>query len=235
VRYAIYFCPEPDAALARRAAQWLGRDAATAGEVAQVIPPGFEAEEFAELTADARRYGFHATIVAPFRLAGGVTQATLVQALDTFCAGRGTPVIEHLVHGRLGSFHALVARQPVAALNRLESDCLEAMQPFRAPLTASEINRRRPDALTPDQRVNLERWGYPYVREEFRFHMTLTNAVAPHRRQRVETAIHAHFAGLLGRPLAVGTLSIFVEPAAGAPFHRIHAAKLSPMLETRAI
>src|SRR5690606_24575986 len=77
MRYAIYFTPERDHPLTRKAAQWLGRDA-FGGET---LPPSsaapLSAAEVAFQTAAARRYGFHATLKAPFRLAEGTSESEL--------------------------------------------------------------------------------------------------------------------------------------------------------------
>ncbi|HSO48774.1 MAG TPA: DUF1045 domain-containing protein, partial [Rhizobiaceae bacterium] len=224
--YAIYFAPGPGTDLARLASDWLGRDAYNNAPVEQSVPAGFSLSAMAELTADARRYGFHATIVAPFRLAPGANEKDLLQALDEFTAKRAPFEIAHLVLGRLGPYFALVPDTAPQALGQLESDCVEHFQPFRSPLAADDIARRKPDTLTPAQRQNLERWGYPYVREEFRFHMTLTNAVPQDRRDAVQPALEAHFAPVIAKPLLIDRLAVFLEPGPGAPFHCIHTSLL---------
>ncbi len=226
VRYAIYFAPGPDTELARLASFWLGRDAYNNMLADQAVPAGFTPSAMAELTADARRYGFHATIVAPFRLAPDASEAGLLQALDAFTAARTPFAIAHLVLGRLGPYFALVPDATPQALGHLESDCVECFQPFRAPLTADEIARRKPDLLNPAQRQNLERWGYPYVREEFRFHMTLTNAVPKDGRDAVQKAVETHFAQVIEKPLPIDRLAVFLEPEPGAPFRCIHTSLL---------
>lgn len=78
---------------------------------------------------------------------------------------------------RLGSFVAIVPRQAPAALGALAFACVERFEDMRSPLNAGEIARRRPERLTERQRAYLDRFGYPYVAEDFRFHMTLTGAL----------------------------------------------------------
>ncbi len=226
MRHAIYFAPGSGTELASLAAAWLGRDALDGTSTKQAVPAGFSADTFADLTADARRYGFHATIVAPFRLAQDASETGLLDALDAFTATHAAFEIAKLVFGRLGPYFALVPDVAPQALERLESDCVEHFQPFRAPLSANEIARRKPDTLTLAQRRNLERWGYPYVRDEFRFHMTLTNAVPQDRRDGVQAAIEAHFAPVIGKPLLIDRLAVFSEPETGAPFRCIHTSLL---------
>ncbi len=219
MRAAIYYAPTPDGALARLAADWLGRDAFT-GE-ARPTGPDHDA-----VVAEPARYGFHATLKAPFGLADGATLDTVTARLDSFCAGRTGPTIRSLTLTQLGPFLALVPAEPEPALATLEADVLSAFEPFRAPLDEAARARRRPDRLTPRQLDHLHRWGYPFVLDEHRFHMTLTgplgqDAVHPDAGT-VRRDIEARFAGVLGRPLPLEGLALFVEPEPGAPF-RVHA------------
>jgi hypothetical protein len=215
MRAAIYATPAPESVLNRLAADWLGRDAFT-GRATRAADP-----VRAPLVAEPARYGFHATLRAPFRPKEEIELRQLADRLGALCAGRDAPVIGRLVLGRLGDFFALVPAEAEPALQDLEGEVLEAFEPFRASLTPEEIARRRPERLSPRQRELLDRWGYPFVREEFRFHMTLTGPVpdpADETRRDLETL----FAPLLGRPLPIDGLGLFVEAAPGAPF-RVHS------------
>jgi hypothetical protein len=69
-RYIIYYTPPPFSALARFGAGVLGYDCFAAAEVAQAALDGVDASVLKLMTVDPRRYGFHAPIVAPFRLGG---------------------------------------------------------------------------------------------------------------------------------------------------------------------
>ena len=93
MRYAIYFTPEQHDPLTRLAADWLGRDpftgAATKPPASTVLSPA----EIAFHTASARRYGFHATLKAPFRLAEGESQADLEAAMAEFARATAPVVI----------------------------------------------------------------------------------------------------------------------------------------------
>ena len=215
MRAAIFYTPAPGSALARLAADWLGRDAFTGH--AHPIDAGRAA-----IVAEPARYGFHATLKAPFRLAEDTDVVAVARHLETFCAERAGPTIGRLTLARLGPFFALVPAEPEPAVATLEADVLRGFEPFRAPLGAAEIAKRRPDRLTPRQLEHLHRWGYPFVLDAFRFHMTLTgplhgdadaDAVARHLRTR--------FADALDRPLPLDGLALFVEREPGAPF-RVH-------------
>ncbi|GGD92603.1 hypothetical protein GCM10011390_09170 [Aureimonas endophytica] len=219
MRAALYFTPPADAALTRAAALWLGRDAFS-GAATRAPDPAID-----PLVADPARYGFHATLRAPFRPKDGVTLADLASALDAFAATRRAFDLPKAVIARLDGFLALVPAAPSPDLAALESAILEAFEPFRAPLTADEVARRRPERLSEHQRNLLDRWGYPYVRDEFRFHMTLTNSLAGDALERTETDLRRRLAEFDGAPLAIGGLALFVEEERGAPFT---VARLAP-------
>ena len=217
MRYAIYFTPPESDPLAHAAAQWLGRSAFSGQPLERRDTGIMSAAELAYLTAAARRYGFHATLKAPFHLAGDQSEAALREALSAFCAGMNAFEVR-LVLGRLDGFFAFVPETRNAALDALARDVVAAFEPFRAPLTDAEIARRGPEQLSPPQLLNLHRWGYPYVMDEFRFHMTLTGCVEEAGAPRARRAIEAHFGPLLDEPVEIGGLALFVEPEPGAPF-----------------
>jgi len=217
MRYAIYYTPPKDSALVRTASAWLGRDAFSGHAVPHPRDEQLTDAEINHYTAPARRYGFHATLKAPFRLEEGVSEVQLVDALDRFAASmRPFPV--DLRISRMGSFFALTSRQGNASLHRLADDVVTVFESFRAPLSAAEIARRNPNRLTPEELKNLRKWGYPHVFETFRFHMTLTGPVEPAESAPVEAALKRLFEPLLTEPLMVASLALFVEEEPGAPF-----------------
>ena len=155
--------------------------------VAQSVP------DWRELTRDPRKYGFHATLKAPMALAIGKTEAGLLAACETFAGTpRAIPVIRPVVDA-ISGFIAVVPAEPSAELERLAADCVREFDSFRAPLTPEDRARRNPSALTPRQCDYLDRWGYPYVMEEFRFHMTLTGRLDAERREPVLTMLRIVF------------------------------------------
>lgn len=212
-RLAVYYAPRPGA-FADRAAAWLGWDAAKGTMVPQPDLP--EIPFPAILTAEARRYGFHGTLRAPFRLAEGLDRGK-VAARVADLAGRLPPVIcEGLVIENLQGFLALTPAGCEAAVLELAAAVVEGTNDLRAPLTAAEIARRRPESLTPRQRNLQETWGYPFVMEEFRFHLTLTDRL-PEPGPTMD-ALSAHFAPVLPRPFLIEDLCLFGEDATGR-FH----------------
>ena len=176
MRAAVYFAPRADHPLSRAAAAWLGRDAWTGAHLDRGPVSEFDAASLDALTAEPRRYGFHATLKPPFRLANGGLDE-LRTALATFC--RNTPPAHVATLGleRIGPFFALTADGNTVAIHALADAVVRSFDQFRAPPMPDEVARRRPERLTPRQRAHLDAWGYPYVLDEFRFHLTLTGPV----------------------------------------------------------
>lgn len=225
-RYAIYYAP-PEGAFATRAAGWLGWDAARGQAVAQP-DLGLPA---ADMTTEPRRYGFHGTIKAPFRLASGQDVAGLRAALARLAAELAPVSLPGLQLSRHDGFLALTPEGDATALRDLAARVVTGLDAFRAPLTDAEIARRRPERLTPRQRALLDRYGYPFVLEEFRFHLTLTNRLDPDLADRAEARLRAHFAPVLPRPFLFDALCLFGEPAEG-PFRLLERFALRASAST---
>lgn len=218
MRYALYFTPPEHDLLSRAAAHWLGRDPFS-GKTLPISPAeGFSVEELANLTVDPRRYGFHATMKAPFSLAADRREDELIDALGRFCRKTPTFTIPSVVIGQLSCFFALVPERPFMPLQAFAAGVVEAFEPYRASLSEADSARRKPETLSEAQRANLVRWGYPYVMEEFRFHMTLTGPVEPGRAAAVRRLLDASFADFVGRPLSISGLALYVEEEHGTPF-----------------
>jgi putative phosphonate metabolism protein len=211
-RYALYAIPRPDTVLARFGASWLGWDAETARPIEPARGMGLPPALHAAVTAEPRRYGFHGTLKAPFALHGDAGEAELAGAVDRFARER-QPLPPVLLSLRaMGSFLALTPREPSAALNEFAAECVAAFDRFRAPPDAAELARRRRNGLSPAQGELLARWGYPYVMDEFRYHMTLTGPLDGPLRARVGEALLAPLEAILSEPLAIADLVLCVEP-----------------------
>lgn len=195
-RYAIYWLP--DGRLGRAGADWLGWDARTGRGLATGAPA---------------RYGFHATIKPPFRLANGTTGADVVVRARTLCGDLAPADLGRLSVTRLGTFLALTPERTPAAL---ASAVVAGLDGFRAPASPEELTRRRAADLTPVQEALLDRWGYPYVMDEFRMHLTLTAPGPDEGTVARAEAAFAHDAG----PHRIDALSLVGEDAKGR-FHLI--------------
>jgi Protein of unknown function (DUF1045) len=222
-RYAVYFAPR-EGGFADCTAAWLGWDARTGTPQPQPELPDIPFP--AILTAEARRYGFHGTIRAPFRLADGVTPIAAADAVAGLAERLAPVTCDGLVMENLQGFLALTPEGCESAVLELAAAVVEGTNALRAPLTEAEIARRRPESLTPRQRELLALWGYPFVMEEFRFHLTLTDRLPDGEVAPVKAALSAHFAPALPRPFVIEDLCLFGEDGQGR-FHLLHRYALT--------
>ncbi|MEX3810304.1 DUF1045 domain-containing protein [Paraburkholderia sp. BR13439] len=216
-RFALYYAPSCESAWWQAGSTWLGRDAQSGERRAQPQPPGLT-RPLAALTDSPRRYGWHGTLVAPFRLGAGVTQNDVLAAARAWALGR-QPFALPVEAATLGDF---VALRPADAdgetrIRELASNALESLDGLRARPSAADLERRLAAPLTERQRALLLQWGYPYVFDEFRFHMTLSSSLADADERATLLAWWRERTPALG-PLAVDQAALFVEPAAGEPF-----------------
>lgn len=218
-RYAIYYAPEPGP-LSDFAAAWLGWDARLGAQMAHPAVTGLP-RAVSEITQTPRKYGFHGTIKPPFRLAQGCTADALHRAAGEVCAHLAPVILSGLVLHRLGGFLALVPEGDQTTLAALAARMVETLDGFRAPPDAAEIARRRPDGLSPAQRAHLDRWGYPYVMDQFQFHLTLTGNLPLSEAEAVRATLAPLLAPFLQRPFRVTSLCLFGQAADGR-FHLLH-------------
>lgn len=219
MRYALYFAEPASDPLMQLGNAWLGRDTFTGTDLPQTEVAGLEPARFEELTTDPRRYGFHGTLKAPFSLRDGQSEAALVEACEAF-AGEIAPYdIEGLSVNRLGRFLALTPEVEEAELRAFAALCVRCFEPFRAPLSAADIERRRKAGLSPKLDTYMTEWGYPYVFDEFRFHMTLSNKLEDDGEAALlKKAAEDFFAGVTGKARTCRHFALYAEPERGAPF-----------------
>lgn len=226
-RCAIYFAPHPGSALALFGAQWLGYDAATGADVAQPVLAGLSPERLREITAEPRRYGFHATLKPPFAFAGGTDRDMLDQAATAlarqFTAFKAPP----LRLARVSGFLALTLSAPSPPMDQLAAACVRELDRFRAPPSQDEVAQRRKAGLSSRQEQLLQRWGYPYVMEEFRFHMTLTGRLDDNDSERVRGLLAPLVEKLCRPPLAVDALALFYQRTPAEPFRIVRRYPLA--------
>jgi len=226
-RYAIYYAPAQGSALDRFGAAHLGYDAWSGEDIA--FPDGtVEAyPDWHDITGDPRKYGFHATLKAPFGLLDGKNEGELRAACATFAEEpRAIPIITPVVDA-ISGFIAVIPDGKSDTLRELAADCVRAFDPFRAPTTPEDRARRKPEQLTQRQVDYLDRWGYPYVMEEFRFHMTLTERLPDERREPIIAMLRQRFSTLGFETLAIDRIALFKQPDRAARFHIIEAWPLA--------
>lgn len=217
-RYAIYYAPRAGG-FADATAGWLGWDAVQGEAVAHPAVSGLPVA-VADLTAEPRKYGFHGTIKAPFRLADGVDLAMLEAGVGDLARHLRPVVMEGLSLRRLGRFLALVPEGDEADLLHLGAEVVSRLDPLRAALSPAELAKRDPARLSQRQRALLGLWGYPYVMEEFRFHLTLTGPLEDEVVAAVASVLDGWLAPVLPRPFVIEDLCLFGEDGEGR-FHLV--------------
>ncbi|MEP2532152.1 DUF1045 domain-containing protein [Shimia sp.] len=223
-RYGIYDTP-PAGALADFGANWLGWELTNGKPRSHPLIADLPAP-IADITARPRKYGLHGTIKPPFFLAPDTDEQGLRAALAELCETL-TPVrLDGLVLSQIGRFLALKVEGDQTPLADLASTVVQSLDHFRAPPSEAELARRRKSSLSPRQDALLTQWGYPYVMDEFRFHITLTGPMSQDHCAQTRAALTPHIAPLLPAPFDVDSLTLVGEDASGM-FHEIHRYALS--------
>ncbi|CDZ57638.1 DUF1045 domain-containing protein [Neorhizobium galegae] len=224
MRYAIHFTPPAHDPLTLAAAQWLGRNAFSGDAMEPPAIRGIGIHDIAFNTALPRRYGFHATLKAPFRLAPDVTEPMLLRHLMRFAGIHSPFELPKLEVVRLGNFFGLAPVVPCDTARFLAASVVQEFDNFRTPLSEAELERSDSGDLSAPQFANLHRWGHPYVMDEFRFHMTLTGPLSPIEIPRFDLALRDYFEPYLKKPVEIANLALFIEEEPGAPFqvHSLH-------------
>ncbi|WP_434733070.1 DUF1045 domain-containing protein [Rhizobium sp. YTUHZ044] len=210
-RYAIYYTPAPEHPLTVAARTWLGRDAFAPGV-------GTADADRAAFVSEPRRYGFHATIKAPFRLREGTSVEALERTLRGFAAKVQACPVGPMRIDLIGGFFALVPVQPLPTLRGFASRVVEEFDHFRAPTDGDDLKRRMGRQLDEVEMTNLVTWGYPYVGNRFRFHMTLTDRIPDDQRAGMQAWLKAVFQPYLSEDFHIDSLSLFVQEHRGADF-----------------
>ncbi len=222
-RYGIYVVPE--GGFYDAGAAWLGWDSVAGSRLPHPAVSGLP-DEAEVITRTPRKYGFHGTVKPPFFLAKGTDMVGLHDAAERFCATRAPVIIPRLEVRRLGGFIAIVPSAPDPALADLAAATVDALDAFRAPPTEAELARRRKARLSDRQEALLMRWGYPYVMEEFRFHLTLTGRLPNDEADIARAALAQHFEAVIPTPWTIGSLCLMGEDESGV-FHVVHRYTLS--------
>jgi len=220
-RYAIYYTPQ--GGLAEAGAAWLGWDVARGQTVAH---PNVAGLDVAALTETPRKYGLHATIKPPFFLAEGVMADDLQAAFKALCTQLAPVTLDRLTLTPLGRFLALTPEGDTTALNAMAAEVVRGLDTFRAPPAEADLARRRQASLTRAQEANLIQWGYPYVMDAFRFHITLTSKLPKGDLPQVTAALTPYITPHLPQPFMLDSLTL-VGQAKDGMFHEVHRATLS--------
>ncbi len=222
-RYAIYYAPPASAEWSKFATHWLGWDM-EAGQSVQ--HPAVDGIDVLSVTEVPRKYGLHATMKPPFRLHPARSFAAMQSAGEALAKAMAPVELGRLEVTQLGRFLALRPVGDTERLNALASACVRELDAFRAPATDAELAKRRGAGLSPEQDANLVQWGYPYVLDSFRFHITLSGRLDKPTLGAVRDVLRSRLDPLLPAPFRIDDLALVGEAEDGR-FHLIQRYALS--------
>ena len=217
IRHALYFLPAEDSRLQAFGDSWLGWSVTEGEAIAHPLIAGLS---LAAITQTPRRYGFHGTLKAPFRLADGVRESDLITRATALVSSIPAFKMPALQITSLGSFLAFVPGQASTELQQLASSLVSELDPLRAPLNDAELTRRRAACLTPAQEMLLKKWGYPFVMDEFRFHLTLSGRLQTDELKFIKSLLQTQTSHLTSSPIRIDDVGLVGE-AENGHFHLI--------------
>ncbi len=227
MRYAIYYAPNQQSLLHRLGSSWLGRDAYTREIIKQPDIPNLKS-----IALEPAHYGLHATLKAPFHLKEGTAAKDLMKAAEILSASQARVTISNLHLTVENGFLALMPSEMDISLHKLAERCVREFDHLRAPLTNTELLRRKNTRMTSSQNLHLLNFGYPYVLDEFRFHITLSNKLPSDKIEWLMPLAYKHFAPVIGKSLHIDGLSIFEEADTESPMtisHQFPFALIEPV------
>jgi putative phosphonate metabolism protein len=219
-RYALYFVPEEDTALSAFGRWWFARAANTPryGRLPELAAEGLNPNRQWDIVAAARRYGFHATLKPPFRLAAGRPVEELIAAAAQLARACRRIAAEPLRLDELDGFLALRPGSNAAAIDDLAEECVRRLDGFRAPPSPEETARRLNGGLAPRQAQLLAEWGYPYILDQYRFHLTLTARLDDTERADLRRILTPRLHAVEEEPLRIDSLCLCVQSQPDRPF-----------------
>ncbi len=166
-------------------------------------------ENIEVVTDTPRHYGFHATLKPPFRLVDYHDLASLSEAVSSLASDLRPVSCETLKVSVIGKFLALAPVGDTNAIDQLAVRCVKSLDSCRAPLNDAELARRRASGLSRRQEHLLQKWGYPYVDEEFNYHITLTGKLDEDELEKWRSLANDYFD--LPVPYVIDSLALVGE------------------------
>lgn len=210
-RYALYYAPAADAPLWSLASHWLGRDARNNQTLAQPSLARVNARDLNRFTSTPRHYGFHATLKPPMRLAAGISEEQLMSAVAEQASQVQAFDLPGLECKIMGNFLALRLTEECYAMNALAQRLVVELDELRAPATELEKQKRLAKPLTARQLANFHSYGYPYVLDDFRFHLTLSSSLPELYLHDLMADAQDYFAEALKRPQRVEQVALYQQ------------------------
>jgi hypothetical protein len=219
-RYAVYFAPAPETALWDFGRRVIGYDSYRPTARAPQSYSNLGALLSPDDLSEPARYGFHATLRAPFELSPAHSADHLLELARNFAKSRDAVSIGALQVTQMSGFIALVPTSPPPALAELAASCVRSFEPIRAPLSTTDRTRRLMSPLTPRQIGYVDTWGYPYVLEDFTFHMTLTGRLDEETGMKAMTALKVLHAKI-SADVTIDAITVLEQTTRKCPFRVI--------------
>ncbi len=217
-RYAVYYAPRGNSDLGKFGNHWLGRDPESGRLLPRPNVNSLTVQHVQQLTRSPSRYGFHGTLKPPFQLHDGFEIDELDQALVKLAASLSRCETGPLKLKRIGRFLALCPTEDQSTLSVLAENCVRKLDRFRQPANTADMEKRRANGLSERQDRYLVEWGYPYVFDEFRFHLTLSNVLDPEKLKILEDRLSGLVRDICRAPFVIDQICLFGDPGNGAPF-----------------
>lgn len=220
-RYAIYYAPEMGSALAQFGLSWLGHDPSSPHTNIARRCYGLGEQFHAKVTNRPKRYGFHGTLKAPFNLADGMNAKALREEIEIFARHQQSfeipPLKLNEMYGRL----VLSSDEESVDLAALAGACVSNFDHFRAAVTSEKHLRRSTEGLNQRQQNLFNEWGYPYIFDEFQFHLTLTNKLDAKELAQIRPVLIPALKDAISEPVQISSICLFGDPGQDNPFHLI--------------
>jgi hypothetical protein len=224
-RYAIYFIPSADSPTYQRVSAWLGYSILQEQTLSQRELPA-DLHEFRGFTRHAALYGCHATLKPPFRLRAGLKEKHLLKIFKHFCRICRPIRCSGLRVDSIGRFLALTQSKNSKKLDELATDCVQTFDLFRDEISEAGFNKRQPEKLSPNQLKMLQQWGYPFVLDEFRFHITLSDPLPESSLSACKKALNNFLLPTFSDSFVIDSLSLCHQAHAGEPFRVLKTCTL---------
>jgi hypothetical protein len=124
----------------------------------------------------------------------------------------------------IGKFLALVPTSPCRELDLFAAEIVAVFDRFRAPASEQERARRLSAGLSRRQTALLDRWGYPYVFDQFQFHMTLSGPLPDDVRDAWLEAMRELTRDL--EPVTLDAVTLLEQPELSSRFRVIERVAL---------
>jgi len=219
-RFAIYYAPEKESDLYQLGKEWLARGLRSNLQLELPKIQGLSVAQILDVIRPAARYGFHGTLKPPFELISTDQQDDLINDLETFVSTEKPFSLPPLKLKQIGHFLALTPVGDTSNLNHLATRIVRFFDSYRRPETEAKMNQRRRSGLTSLQELYLTTWGYPYVMDEFKFHLTLTGPLKDKYSQRIILKeLSKRVSQLSLEEIRINNICLFIQDGKNEPFN----------------